>query len=395
MAAPWIERVDDLLDGRPGVRLCAEWGHVSVSLGGGHICEFVSRTHPEVNPLWRPPWRTMDPQFYRAGEHEQAFGPPPDGRLLAGILGHSISFDYFGPPSAEETAAGMSTHGEAPAVLWDVRRQLAGERAGIEYGAALPVSQIDCSRIITVDSRRPIFYCEGRARNLSAADRPISWTEHVTIGPPFLRRGDTLIDMPATRAQAIEAYYSDKMEITPGSTFDWPNAPCPGGGTLNLRETPEGRYCRYTAQLIDPALEMGYVAASSPSAGLLLLYVFRRADFPWVGNWQESGYLEIAPWGGKTFCRGIEFSSTPFAVPKRETVSKGPLFGEATYRWLPAKSDASVRFLALLSEIPADFRGVARISLEEEEVRIHEMGTSRTFSESVDLSFLRGGSAGV
>ena len=394
MTATWVERVDDLIDGRAGVRLRAQWGHVSVALGGGHICEFVSGAHPDINPLWRPPWRTMDPQDYRAAQHEGAFGPPPDGRLLAGIAGQNLCFDHFGPPSAEETAAGLSTHGEAPAVLWRVRRELGGERAGFEYGAILPVSQIDFSRILSVDSRRPILYCETTVRNLSAADRPISWCEHLTIGPPFLRCGDTLIDMPATRAKASDADFSGRMEITPGSTFDWPDAPCPGGGTLSLRETPEGRYSRYTAQLMDPAHDIAYVAASSPAAGLLLLYVYRRADFPWVGNWQESGYRQHAPWGGNTFCRGIEFSSTPFPIPKRETVCNGPLFGESTYRWLPAKSETNTRFFALLGEIPADFRGVERIRLERGEVRIHELGTSRTISEPVDLSFL-GGSTGA
>ncbi len=393
MAPAQIERVDDLLDGRAGVRLRAEWGHISVTLGGGHICEFVSRAHKDLNPLWRPPWRTIDPQDYRAAEHAEAFGPPPDGPLLAGIAGHNLCFDHFGPPSAEETAAGLSTHGEASAVLWKVRRELGGARAGFDYGAVLPVSQIDVSRTLSVDAQHPVLYCEGRARNLSAADRPISWTEHVTIGPPFLGCGDTLVDMPATRAKAIEAYYSDKMEIAPGICFDWPDAPSPSGGTLGLRETPGGRYSRYTAQLIDPALDTAYVAASSPSSGLLLLYVFRRADFPWVGNWQEHSHLDIAPWHGKTFCRGIEFSSTPFSISKRETVSSGPLFGERTYRWLPAKSEITIRFVALLSEIPADFHGVERISLEPGEVRIHEWRSSRIISAPVDVSFLRGGSA--
>jgi hypothetical protein len=390
-----IERIDKVLDDREGVRVRAEWGHVSVTLGGGHICEFVSRAHPGVNPMWKPCWKTIDPQHYRLSEHKEIFGPPPDGALLAGIAGHSLSFDYFGPPSPEETAAGMSTHGEAPAVPWEIRREFGGDRPGLEYGATLPVSHIDFSRTLRVDPERALFYCEETARNLSSADRPISWTEHVTIGPPFLRCIDTLVDMPATRARSIEAGYSDRMEIVPGTSFEWPHAPGANGAALNLRETQEGRYCRYTAQLIDPAAKTAYVAASSPSVGLLLLYVFRRADFPWVGNWQEAGYRENAPWGGKTFCRGIEFSSTPFAIPKRETVTKGPLFGEQTYRWLPAKSEATIRFFAMLEEIPADFRGVERIGLEGDAVHIHERGTSRKLSERVDAGFLSAGTGGA
>lgn len=391
MAAVSVEHAGRLLDERGGIRLRAEWGHVSVALGGGHITEFITRAHPDLNPLWRPPWMTIDPHLYRIGESEAVYGPPPDGALLAGIAGHNLCFDHFGPPSGEEIAAGLSTHGEASAALWKVRREFAGKRPGFECGATLPVSQIDLRRTLTVDPAHPVFYCEEKARNLSAADRPISWTEHVTIGPPFLRCSETIIDMPATRSIAIGACYSDTMGIVPGASFEWPHAPCPNGETLNLRETAEGRYCRYTAQLIDPAEETGYVAACTPSAGLLLIYVFRRADFPWVGNWQERHSLKAAPWSGKTFCRGIEFSSTPFAMPKRETIRQGPLFGEATYRWLPARSEVTVRFFALLQEIPGDFRGVERISLKGDALHIFELGTSKTFSQTVDGSFLSGG----
>ena len=99
----------------------AEWGYVSVLEGGGHICELVSHKHGALNPLWKPTWKTIDPSTYTRGKHTRVYGPPPEGRLLAGIAGHSISFDYFGPPSPEEIAAGHSTHGEAPVVDW--RRQ--------------------------------------------------------------------------------------------------------------------------------------------------------------------------------------------------------------------------------------------------------------------------------
>jgi hypothetical protein len=69
--------------------------------------------------------------------------------------------------------------------------------------------------------------------------------------------------------------------------FEWPDAPTQEGRLHSLRTTPDGCYGRYTAQLIDPAIDMGYVAISNPQARLLLLYVFRRSDFPWIGNWEE------------------------------------------------------------------------------------------------------------
>ncbi len=59
-----ITRLRDVLDGRPGFRLDAAWGHVSVLAGGGHICELGLNSLPGINPLWRPEWTTIDPQHY-------------------------------------------------------------------------------------------------------------------------------------------------------------------------------------------------------------------------------------------------------------------------------------------------------------------------------------------
>jgi hypothetical protein len=181
------------------------------------------------------------------------------------------------------------------------------------------------------------------------------------------------------------------MMLVPDACFEWPHAPKQDGSFHDLRTTPEGYYGRYTAQLIDHTVNTGYVAISNPRAGLLVLYVFRRSDFPWIGNWEERFYRTTAPWNGKTFCRGLEFSSTPFAVPRRQTITQGPLFNEATYRWLPASSELEVRFLTLLVDIPPDFQGVGQVSIESGDVIIREHHKQRIFSLPIDASFLAEG----
>jgi hypothetical protein len=390
MSLASVEHVQDILDQRAGVRLHAAWGHISLLLGGGHICELIVQSRPNLNPLWRPPWRTIDPGLYSPSDHAQTFGPPPDGRLLAGIAGHSLSFDHFGPPSPEEVAAGLNTHGEAPAAQWKILQEFERADPEVEMGVQLPVAQIEFRRMVRIDGSHPVIYCEEKARNLAAMDRPISWNEHVTIGPPFLEAGSTLIDIPATRSQVISASYSDAMMLAPDAEFLWPHAPLQQGGIHDLRTTPDGVYERYTAQLLDPTHELGYVAISNPGAGLMLVYLFRRSNFPWVGNWEERFHRKAPPWVGNTFCRGLEFSTTPFAIPRRETIAQGPLFKESTYRWLPALSEVKVRYLMLLLEIPFGFAGVEDVSFEGEQVTVRERGSMRILSIPADGSFLAG-----
>ena len=374
-------RKQNMIDGRSGFRLRADWGYVSVLEGGGHICELNLNLCTGVNPLWRPPWVTIDPTRYATVKHARRYGEPPDGRLLAGIAGHSLSFDHFGPPSREETAAGLTTHGEAPALKWDIKQQVRSPKPQLQYGLTLPEARIRFSRTLTLDRVNPVIYCEEEAVNLSPYDRPISWNEHVTFGPPFLETGITWFDMPATRAKVCAGSYSSRFFLQPDAEFSWPNAPTKNRKRMNLRTTPALRFGHYTAQLLNPELEIAFIAACNPRLKLLVVYAFRRADFPWVGNWEERYNRTQAPWLRKTFCRGLEFSTTPFAIPRRETIGQGPLFGEATYRWLPARSKAQVRFLILLFEVPQTFRGVARVSIAKRKINVVESGArGRTLS---------------
>jgi hypothetical protein len=376
-------RKQNVMDGRSGFRLRADWGYVSVLEGGGHICELNLNACTGVNPLWRPPWVTIDPAHYATVKHARRYGKPPDGRLLAGIAGHSLSFDHFGPPSQEEAAAGLTTHGEAPALKWGIQKHAQSMKPQLQYGLTLPEARIRFSRKLTLDRVNPVIYCEEEAVNLSPYDRPISWNEHVTFGPPFLETGITWFDMPATRAKVCPGSYSPRFFLQPDAEFSWPNAPTKDRKAMNLRTTPALRFGHYTAQLLNPELEIGFIAACNPRLKLLVVYAFRRADFPWVGNWEERYNRTQAPWLRKTFCRGLEFSTTPFAIPRRETIEQGPLFGEPTYRWLPARSKAQVRFLILLFEVPATFRGVASVSIANRKINVVESGArGRTLSVS-------------
>lgn len=388
MSLKHVEYVPDVLDGRAGFRLSAEWGHIAAVFGGGHICELARHSHPGVNPLWRPPWNTIDPESYLVERDGESYGPPPDGRLLAGIAGHTLAFDYFGPPSPEETAAGLGTHGEAPAVRWHITAEFDDPGPGVEYGAMLPVVQMDFRRTVYVDREHPVVYFRECARNLSCADRPIGWNQHVTVGPPFLECGITLVDMPASLAKTMLTGNSGERALIADAEFPWPRAPLQGGGSHDLRTTPKGCYSRYSAQLIAQHRKVGYVAIGNLRLGLLLAYVFRRADFPWIGSWEERAQRQQVPWRGNTFCRGLEFSTTPFPVPKRTAVSDGLLFGEHTFRWLPARAEAEVRYLATMVVIPSDFQGVGDVSLGDRQITFHESRGGRSISVPADGAFL-------
>ncbi len=376
-----------ILDGRPGYRLHSEWGYLAMLEGGGHICELILHSRGETNPLWKPKWKTIEPYAYHPGKHGRVYGPPPEGRLLAGLAGHSISFDFFGPPSSEETAAGHSTHGEAPVVRWRAKSRTDTSVPTLVCEANLPKAQMSLKRVIALDRTHPVVYCEETAVNLSTFDRPISWNHHVTFGAPFLEPSVTLFDMPATRSKVFPSSFGAHASLQPNAEFEWPNAPQIKGGTLNLRTSQKGRYGHYTAHLLDPAIDLAYIAVCNPRTRLLVLYVFKRNAYPWVGNWEESYSRVHAPWNGREFCRGFEFSTTPFPLPRRETVANGKLFAESTYNWLPAKSEAKKRFMIVMLEVPGNFDGVGSVEIKSPYLMVTEQ-SKRTILQTRIKSFL-------
>ncbi len=201
---------------------------------------------------------------------------------------------------------------------WRMRPQRKASRPTLVCDANLPKAQMKFQRIIALDRKSPVVYCEETATNLSTFDRPISWNHHVTFGRPFLEPGITLFDMPATRSKVCPSSFSAHMAIQPDSDFQWPNAPQKRGGVLDLRTSKKGRYGHYTAHLLDPALTIGFIAICNPRLKLLVLYLFKRSDYPWVGNWEESYSRVHTPWKGREFCRGFEFSydSLPASSPQ-------------------------------------------------------------------------------
>jgi hypothetical protein len=207
---------------------------VTVTRTGGHIAE-ITDLASGVNPLWVPPW---------ADEPEADLGANSESRLLATIMGHNLCLDLFGPPSEAEEAAGLAAHGEAALVDYE----FAGIPNGFELQTVLPVSQLAFKRSIVLDGRQ--VRIQETVENLSPWDRPIAWTQHVTLGPPFLEPGVT------------EFRFAYKESESWGDP--------------------------YTAYLMDPASREAWFLAVSPMLHAAFGYRWRRTDFPWMGIWRET-----------------------------------------------------------------------------------------------------------
>ena len=282
-------------------------------------------------------------------------------------MGHFLALDGFGTPSDEERAAGMPGHGEAnrsPAKV--IASNESGPVRSVTMQSWLPLAQETLTRTIEMVDGENVVYVTSELESALAIDRPVSWAEHATLGPPFLEPGKITVDMPATRCRVRAEKAGSTGKLAYLKDFDWPMAPLTKGGLVSLLSVPVGETSLDLAScLIDPARTYGFVTAFRADRQLLFGYVFRRSEYPWLMSWMNYS-------GDARAARGIEFSTQPFDVSHRETVGAHEMFGAPTYKWLPAKSKIRTRFLFFFTRVPADFGDVGDVSFESGSVKIRD-----------------------
>ena len=316
---------------------------VTVLAEGGHIAEILHK-QTGINPLWTPPWPSVEPSTFDPQKHPQ-YGTDAEARLLAGIMGHNLCLDLFGAPSPEEAAAGITVHGEAGVSAYSIR----AEGAELIASTNAKNAQLHFERRIALDADGKTVRISESVENLAAFDRPIAWTQHVTLGPPFLKKGSTQFRAPGTKSKVFDGEFGDG-KLKQGAEFDWPMAPRIDGGKQDLRVyTTASASSAYTTHLMDPHREEAFFVAFSPESKVLFGYRWQRADFPWLGMWEENLSRTTAPWGGKTLTQGMEFGVSPMPESRRKMIQRGTLFGMPGYRWLPAKGRVTTQYSAFIT----------------------------------------------
>ncbi len=330
-----------IFKGRHAVAIENDHLRVTLLREGGHIAEIFDK-QAGVSPLWIPPWPSIEPSSYELSKHPE-YGSDAEAKLLAGIMGHNLCLDFFGGPSAEEAAAGLTVHGEGSVVPYEIT-----ERAGVVVSKAhLPLAQLNFERSIELRDRG--LRIRESVENLAAWDRPIGWTEHVTLGPPFIEKGTTQLRASVTRSKVSEVNFGVNMHLKQSAEFDWPMAPLSAGGVADLRTlSAEPASSEYTSHLADRQRQDEFFVAYSPAFRLALAYIWKREDFPWLGMWQENCSRTTPPWNGRTTTLGLEFGVAPVPESRRQTVDRGRLFDVPTYRWIPAKGRLETEYRVLL-----------------------------------------------
>jgi len=368
---PSQEIKKDIFEARPALVLSNDRLQLTLLTQGGSFADLTLRDDPErLSPLWNP---------IRLAR--EAGRTPPAGFSI----GHFVCVDGFGPVSQEEEAAGLPGHGEAHTQPWETRAsEKSRQVATITLSTRLPLVQELFTRTIRLVDGENVLYVESQLENLLSFDRPVCWAEHATIGSPFLEPGKTVVDMSARRAKTRpHEVRPDALpyRLVSSQNFTWPLAPAINGQQVDLRAAPASpNSLDHTTCLMDPERKLVFVTALHTEKRLLLGYLFKREEYPWLQSWEHyPADLKMA--------RGLEFGTQPFDVPRRDVIATNSMFDTATYRWLPARSKIGSSFVLFYTRAPEGFARVSDVRLERGSIVIEDQNAGKRITLRASLDW--------
>ena len=357
-----------VFEDRPALVLSNDKVELTVMTEGGAMAQILLAGDKErINPLWNPYWIAR-----------QA-GLKPPANLYRG---HFVCIDGFGPVSAEERAAGLPMHGEAYTLPWQLQSdQKTGNTRSAAFAVTLPIAQERFTRTFHIVDGENVVWIDSTVTSLLGFDRPVFWGEHATISAPFLEPGKVAVDMPAFKAKT-KAYPSQgtpPRQLRSFVDFTWPMAPTVDGQTFDMRTAPIKAGTEHTTTLLDPSRRLVFVTAFHLEKRLLIGWVFRREEFPWVQTW-------LSYPGPNRMTRGLEFSTQPFDLTRAEVLRHGPLFDSPVLRILPAKSTLTSSFLMFYAAVPDGFQKVDDVQLTGGKLIIEDRANRRTLTLAASRS---------
>ena len=324
------------VDSRPAVVLEGNAARVTVDLGGASIVQFQINGQA-LNPLT---WTSDEP----APAHP---------------MGHFLCLDRWGPPSDAESKNGMPFHGEAAHVAWKVVRAPArsGGEIQTELAATLPMAGFEVTRRMALSGDVALLRVSESVSNTNKLGRVYNMVQHPSIAPPFLDE-TTLVD-----ANARQGFMQSSPLPNPEQpAIVWPHA-LKDGQPVNPRNLTNDAAPEVSSFTIED--EYGWVTASTASQGLLIGYIWRTSDYPWLNIWRNVV-------NGRPAARGLEFGTAGLHQPVEILVTKGKIFGRPIYAYIDAGQTVTRSYAAFLFKIPSDYRGVERINYDSGRLTLHE-----------------------
>jgi hypothetical protein len=272
---------------------------------GGDVVEFNDKRR-DLDYAWLSPTGIRRPADLAGG------GSDDVATFVDGYEGGwQEIFPSGGAPSTYRGVA-LAQHDEVAGLPWDYTITADDEsEVAVTFavrGRRLP---FHLTRTMRLRSGEPTLEIVAETTNEAPVDLHAMWGQHVVFGRPFLRPG-CRITLPAgiEVIPHAEAINPPNRLIAPGGPWQWPDAPTPDGGTVDLSVVGapgDPSDIVYLTGFTD-----GWYEMRDPDASTGLRVDWDAQVLPNLWRWQEFGASQDYPWWGRVYTLGLEpFSSYP------------------------------------------------------------------------------------
>jgi hypothetical protein len=313
---------------------------LSISRFGGAIVGFTFNDQ-QLNPL---DWKILPKDM------------PENNQKGAPFQGHFLCVGRWGSPTEGEKDAGIPHNGEPSNSWWEADLNSNTNFATMQTEDTIEHWKVE--RSIQLSANQACFEVQETLTNLSNTGRFTAIVQHATLGGPFLDES-VLVNSNAG------AGFNQNLISKSLSEFEyhWPLAYADSlKNTIDLTKSnhPNGYV---STHVIDG--EIGWATAASPAKGLLIGYVWKTSDYPWLHIWH--GIKD-----GKLWAKGLEFGTTglgdTFSPEKRAALT---FHGRNNNLFVDAKSSVTKKYVCFLIRISGGFSGVNSISYSKDQLIIN------------------------
>lgn len=278
---------------------------LQIALDGGAITNF-HLTADNLNPL-----------TFRFSKEQM----PERNRNGAAYQGHFLCLGRWGEPSAGEKLAGLPDHGQFANQEW-----LSDDSSStyVHMYANSKPEGLSIDRKIELHPEQAIYVCTETVQNSTPLGKIYNMVQHPTIAAPFLNQ-ETLVYCNAEKG----FHFLHHKEIEQFSSI-WPMAKISDQTETDIRNSLSSETSVHSF-VVSPADEWGWIVTWSPASELLLGYIWKKSDYPWINLWRD--YCD-----GMIRYRGLEFGTSGVHQPFVEIMNSGnyEVFGQRTFDYIDA-----------------------------------------------------------
>jgi hypothetical protein len=279
----------------PAITLSNDALDVTVLSGKGADIYSIRDKESGIDPLWKARW----------GSHHArsslSHGDSASAWLAACAGGWNLLFPSGG---AESTVGGglQPMHGEASITSWEYVPN-ESDSTSILLRTHLSRSPFALERRITLEENSHSIVVTDLARNEGGEPFPCTWTQHPTLGPPFLD-GSCVIDTNADTVELDDTYLLPHVPSGVLGVQSWSDA------REVLARVPDRGVRRQLLAYLHFTEPESWYCVTSERLGFTFRLTWSTEDLPHAWFFQELDATSNWPWFSNTYIMAIEPSNT-------------------------------------------------------------------------------------